>query len=70
MATYKNKKTGTIVLTDSELRGNWELVEKAEQMDEKHTIPELKSILTELGVDFDPNAKKAELLALYQENKA
>lgn len=27
MNTYKNKETGAIVLTDSELSGAWELVE-------------------------------------------
>ncbi|HEL2109592.1 HeH/LEM domain-containing protein [Streptococcus suis] len=65
---YKDKKTGQIIVTDSLLSGDWEPI----QRDSKEKTPssdELKSLLTELGVEFNPKAKKAELLELYEANK-
>lgn len=68
MAIYKNIKTGAEITTDCELKGNWELVE-TKKVDNVPTADELKSLLTELGVEFNPKAKKAELLELYEANK-
>lgn len=68
MKQYKDKKTGAIVYTDSDLGGDWELV--SSKKDEKGpTIEELKSLLTELGVEFNPKAKKPELSELYEAHK-
>ncbi|MDY4001472.1 MAG: hypothetical protein SOY62_02950 [Streptococcus orisratti] len=68
MKQYKDKKTRAIVYTDSDLGGDWELV--SSKKDEKGpTIEELKSLLTELGVEFNPKAKKPELLELYEAHK-
>lgn len=35
MNTYKNKETGAIILTDSELSGDWELVENTDEPKKK-----------------------------------
>ncbi|HEL2535477.1 TPA: hypothetical protein TZ303_001402 [Streptococcus suis] len=65
MAIYKHKETGAVVVTDSELKGDWELV-KEKDVQKTPTVPELKSMLTELGIEFNPKANKEELLQLYQ----
>ncbi|WP_162012503.1 HeH/LEM domain-containing protein [Streptococcus sp. S784/96/1] len=68
MKQYKDKKTGAIIYTESDLGGDWELV-SSEKEDKTPTIEELKSLLTELGVEFNPKAKKPELLELYETHK-
>ncbi|HEM3555058.1 TPA: hypothetical protein U1X79_001222 [Streptococcus suis] len=68
MNTYKDKKTGMTITTDCELRGDWELV-KENTHPKTPTVPELKSMLTELGIEFNPKANKEELLQLYQESQ-
>lgn len=68
MAIYKHKETGAVVVTDSELKGDWELV-KEKDVQKTPTVPELKSMLTELGIQFNPKANKEELLQLYQESQ-
>lgn len=68
MKQYKDKKTGAVVYTDSDLGGDWELVSSTKE-DKTPTIEELKSLLTELGVEFNPKAKKPELLELYETHK-
>ncbi|MGV3011526.1 HeH/LEM domain-containing protein [Streptococcus thoraltensis] len=71
MKIYEHKKTGEKVITESSLLGDWILVDNDQALnsDEPDTIPELKSALTELGIEFGDKAKKAELLALYNANK-
>lgn len=78
MATYRTKENGAIVLSESELSGNWILEEEYEkllesQVDEHNpndlTVPELKSKLDELGIEYSDKAKKAELLALLEAHK-
>ncbi|HEL0792530.1 hypothetical protein KP773_07105 [Streptococcus equi subsp. zooepidemicus] len=68
MKQYKDKKTGAIIYTDSDLGGDWELVEPKKEH-KTPTIEELKSLLTELGVEFDAKAKKPELMKLYETHK-
>ncbi|HEL2357135.1 TPA: hypothetical protein VCA04_001884 [Streptococcus suis] len=68
MDIYKHKETGAVVVTDSELKGVWELV-KEKNVQKTPTVPELKSMLIELGIEFNPKANKEELLQLYQESQ-
>lgn len=68
MTEYVSEKTGAVVFTDSELGGVWVPVEESDSS--KFTVKELESLLTELGVEIPKGAKKPELLALYQKNKA
>lgn len=65
---YKDKKTGQIIVTDSLLSGDWEPIQ-GDSKEKTLSSDELKSLLTELGVEFNPKAKKAELLELYEANK-
>ncbi len=66
---YKNLQTGAVIVTDHKISGgDWE-VHDPETDKKTPTIPELQSLLTELGVEFDPKAKKQELLDLYEANK-
>lgn len=50
----------------------WEIVKDKKQEDagkqdySKLTVAQMKEVLTEKGIEFDDNAKKAELLALLQ----
>lgn len=77
MAEYVNKKTGATINTNSEISGgDWvpadEFAKSQEgQADdsENWTVPELKSKLDELGVEYSDKAKKAELLALLEAHK-
>lgn len=77
MAEYVNKKTGATINTSSEISGgDWipatEFAKSQEgQADdsENWTVPELKSKLDELGVEYSDKAKKAELLALLEAHK-
>ena len=63
---FKNKKTGAVVDTVLEDYYNrnpqWEKVEK--ETKKEMTIAEIKATLTELGIEYDENAKKADLLTL------
>ncbi|WP_161979814.1 HeH/LEM domain-containing protein [Streptococcus sp. S784/96/1] len=69
MAEYINKKTKAVIESDLVVSGgDWELVEPKNE-DKTPTIEELKSLLTELGVEFNPKAKKPELLELYETHK-
>lgn len=66
MSIYKDSKTGAILVTDSVLGGDWELVSEQKTPDKEPTVPELKAKLDELGIDYDKKAKKPELLALLE----
>lgn len=74
---YINLKTGATIVTDNVISGgDWvsadEYAKQQEgQVDdpEKWTVPELKSKLDELGVEYSDKAKKAELLALLEAYK-
>ncbi|HEM4695016.1 TPA: hypothetical protein U1031_001010 [Streptococcus suis] len=66
---YKNTTTGAVIVTDAKITGgDWELV-KEKDVQKTPTVPELKSMLTELGIEFNPKANKEELLQLYQESQ-
>lgn len=77
MAEYVNKKTGATINTSSEISGgDWvpadEYAKQQEgQVDDPDnwTVPELKSKLDELGIEYSDKAKKAELLALLEAHK-
>lgn len=77
MAEYVNKKTGATINTSSEISGgDWvpadEYAKQQEgQVDdpENRTVPEIKSKLDELGVEYSDKAKKAELIALLEAHK-
>jgi len=77
MAEYVNKKTGATINTSSEISGgDWiPAAEYAKQQEgqvddpDNWTVPELKSKLDELGVEYSDKAKKAELLALLEAHK-
>lgn len=73
---YINKETLVTIETDCKLTGDWipaaEFAKSQEgQADdsENWTVPELKSKLDELGVEYSDKAKKAELLALLEAHK-
>lgn len=69
MATYLNKKTNATLVTDDVISGgDWVLLGQ-DKNEKVPTVPELQSLLTEMGVEFNPKAKKDELLALYEEHK-
>lgn len=69
MAIYINKKTKATLVTDDVISGDdWELFDPKKN-EKVPTVPELQSLLTEIGVEFNPKANKAELLALYEEHK-
>ena len=76
MTVYRDKLTGVSISSDSLLSGNWvpddEYAKQQEgQVDDPDnwTVPELKSKLDELGVDYSDKAKKAELIALLEAHK-
>lgn len=73
---YINKETLVTIETDCKLLGDWiPAAEYAKQQEgqaddsENWTVPELKSKLDELGVEYSDKAKKAELLALLEAHK-
>lgn len=76
MTVYRDKLTGVSISSDSLLSGNWvpadEYAKQQEgQVDDPDnwTVPELKSKLDELGIEYSDKAKKAELLALLEAHK-
>lgn len=73
---YINKETLVTIETDCKLLGDWiPATEYAKQQEgqvddpEKRTVPELKSKLDELGVEYSDKAKKAELITLLEAHK-
>lgn len=66
---YINKKTKAIIETESELKGDWVPISDFDKDRDKLTVPQIKQKLEELGIEFDPKANKAELLALLQEQE-
>lgn len=73
---YINKETLVTIETDCKLTGDWipaaEFAKSQEgQVDdpENRTVPEIKSKLDELGVEYSDKAKKAELIALLEAHK-
>lgn len=77
MAEYVNQKTGATINTSSDISGgDWIPVAEFSKSQEgqaddseNRTVPELKSKLDELGVEYSDKAKKAELLALLEAHK-
>lgn len=49
MATYKDKKTGTIISSDSEMSGDWELV----KVDKSKTKRTTKASETETNTEVE-----------------
>lgn len=68
MALYKDIETGIVLSSESVLSGDWVPVDEVGTADNL-TVPELKSRLDELGVEYDSSARKADLLALHAEHK-
>lgn len=73
---YINKDTLVTIETDCKLLGDWiPAAEYAKQQEgqvdnpENRTVPELRSKLDELGVEYSDKAKKAELIALLEAHK-
>lgn len=66
MALYKDIETGIVLSSESVLSGDWVPVDEVSAADNL-TVPELKSRLDELGVEYDNSARKADLLALHAE---
>lgn len=65
---YINKDTLVTIETDCELLGDW--VPISEFKDEyRLTVPEIKSKLDELGVEYDSKANKSALLDLLIANE-
>ena len=68
---FKNKETGAVIITDSLLSGDWELID--EQMfsshEEEMTVSEIKQELDELGVEYNPRSKKDELIELLNQSR-
>ena len=65
---YINKDTLVTIETDCELLGDW--VPISEFKDEyRLTVPEIKSKLDELGVEYDSKANKSALLDLLNANE-
>ncbi len=69
---YRDTKTGAVVLCDSILSGDWVLVEESKKPTSHPssdlTVSEMKSALDQLGITYNPKAKKSEILALYEEH--
>lgn len=63
---YRDARTGAVIITDSVLSGDWELVE--DNSDEL-TVAEIKAELDELGITYKPRASKTELLELLSQNR-
>lgn len=68
MATYRDKNTGVCISTDSELAGDWILIEEFKN-EYLLTVSEIKSKLDELGVEYDSKANKSALLDLLIANE-
>lgn len=68
MALYKDIETGIVLSSESVLSGDWVPVDEIGAADNL-TVPELKSRLDELGVEYDSLARKADLLALHAEHE-
>ncbi len=68
MALYKDIETGIVLSSESVLSGDWVPVDEVGTADNL-TVPELKSKLDELGVEYDSSARKADLLALHAEHE-
>lgn len=74
---YINLKTGATIVTDNVISGgDWVPADEyAKQQEgqaddsENWTVPELKSKLDELGIEYSDKAKKAELIALLEAHK-
>ncbi|HJJ05168.1 MAG TPA: HeH/LEM domain-containing protein [Clostridiaceae bacterium] len=67
---FKNKKTNEIVETKGYVQefayshnSEWEKLKETSKPKEP-TIAEIKSKLDELGIEYDPKAKKEDLIAL------
>ena len=66
---YINVKTGATIVTENAISGgDWVPVDEVSAADNL-TVPELKSRLDELGVEYDSSARKADLLALHAEHE-
>lgn len=69
---YRDRKTGAIILCDSILSGDWVLVEEGEKdtspSSSNLTVAEMRAVLDELGIEYNPKEKKLEILALYEEH--
>jgi hypothetical protein len=68
MALYKDIETGIVLSSESVLSGDWVPVDEVSAADNL-TVPELKSRLDELGVEYDSSDRKADLLALHAEHE-
>ena len=69
MDLYRDLKSGVIIDSECILGGDWVPVEKQVIEEEHLTVVELKSSLDELGIHYEKNAKKSELLSLYKSHK-
>lgn len=65
---YINKETLASIETDCELGGDWVLASEFKE-DYKLTVPEIKSKLDELGINYDSKAAKADLLDLLEQHE-
>ena len=68
MALYQDKVTGAVISSESVLFGDWV---PAEEFKKEYflTVPEIKSKLDELGVEYDSKANKSALLDLLIANE-
>ena len=67
---YINTKTGATIITDNEISGgDWISKKDYQNSTENLTVPEIKSKLDELGIDYDSKAAKADLLALLEQHE-
>lgn len=65
---YINKETLASIETDCKLGGDWVPVSELKES-YKLTVPEIKSKLDELGIDYDSKAVKADLIALLEQHE-
>lgn len=65
---YINKETLASIETDCEVGGDWVPASEFKE-DYKLTVPEIKSKLDELGINYDSKAAKADLLDLLEQHE-
>nr|DAS38317.1 MAG TPA: LAMINA-ASSOCIATED POLYPEPTIDE 2 PROTEIN, INNER NUCLEAR MEMBRANE [Caudoviricetes sp.] len=65
---YINKETLASIETGCELGGDWVPASELKE-DYKLTVPEIKSKLDELGINYDSKAAKADLLDLLEQHE-
>lgn len=65
---YINKETLVSIETDCELGGDWVPASELKES-YKLTVPEIKSKLDELGIEYDSKAVKSDLIALLEQHE-